>query len=170
MNALREPVLVLNANFEPLNVCTTRRALGLIFSGKAEMIMNGRGTVQTVRADYPRPSIIRIGYMIHRPRPKVKLTKREVFRRDGYTCQYCGTRSGRLTLDHIIPRHLGGQHTWENLVTACAACNLRKGGRLPKQANLNLHDRPSEPRPTAEYLFGSHLEDNQEWRPFLEGW
>lgn len=170
MNALREPVLVLNANFEPLNVCTTRRALGLIFSGKAEMIMNGRGTVQTVRADYPRPSIIRIGYMIHRPRPKVKLTKREVFRRDGYTCQYCGTRSGRLTLDHIIPRHLGGQHTWENLVTACAACNLRKGGRLPKQANLDLHDPPTEPRPTAEYLFGSHLEDNQEWRPFLEGW
>lgn len=170
MDGLREPVLVLNANFEPLNVCTTRRALGLIFSGKAEMIMDGRGTVQTVRADYPRPSIIRIGYMIHRPRPKVKLTKREIFRRDGYTCQYCGTRSGRLTLDHVVPRRVGGQHTWDNLVTACASCNLRKGGRLPNQANLQLHNRPSEPRPTAEYLFGSHLEDNQEWRPFLEGW
>lgn len=170
MDGLREPVLVLNANFEPLNVCTTRRALGLIFSGKAEMIMNGRGTVQTVRAEYPRPSIIRIGYMIRRPRPKVKLTKREVFRRDGYTCQYCGSRSGRLTLDHVMPRHMGGQHTWDNLVTACAGCNLNKGGRSPKQANLKLQNAPAEPRPTAEYLFGSHLDHNQEWRPFLEGW
>lgn len=170
MNGLREPVLVLNANFEPLNVCTIRRAMGLLISGKAEMIMNGRGTIQTVRAHYEKPSIIRIGYMIHRPRPKVKLTKREIFRRDAYTCQYCGTKSGRLTLDHVIPRHLGGQHTWDNLVTACASCNLRKGGRSPKQANLKLFQAPAEPRPTAVYLFGSHLDHNQEWRPFLEGW
>lgn len=170
MNGLGEPVLVLNANFEPLNVCTTRRALGLIISGKAEMIMNGRGTVQTVRREYPRPSIIRIGYMIKRPRPKVKLTKREVFRRDNYTCQYCGTRSGRLTLDHVVPRHMGGQHTWENLVTACASCNLRKGGRSVQQANLQLNRLPMEPRPTAVYLFGTHLKDNREWQAFLEGW
>ncbi|NIV31113.1 MAG: HNH endonuclease, partial [Anaerolineae bacterium] len=75
------------------------------------------------RRDYPRPSVIRIGYMVKRPRPRVRLTKREVFRRDDYTCQYCGSRARTLTLDHIVPRHRGGRHRWENLVAACASCN-----------------------------------------------
>ena len=105
---MNSPVLVLNANFEPLNVCTTRRALGLLVSGKAEMLLNGRGSVHTIRQDYPRPSIIRIDHMIHRPRPRVRLSKREIFRRDNYACQYCGSKTGRLTIDHIIPRHRGG--------------------------------------------------------------
>jgi len=82
MSEMNQPVLVLNANFEPLNVCNTRRAMGLIISGKAEMVANGRGYVRTPRFRYPRPSVIRLGYMIKRPRARVKLTKREVFRRD----------------------------------------------------------------------------------------
>ncbi len=169
-NGMNEPVLVLNANFEPLNVCTTKRAMGLIFSGKAEMIENGRGYIKTVREDYPRPSVIRIGYMIKRPRPRVRLSKREVFRRDQHRCQYCGTRAGRLTLDHVVPKHRGGEHRWDNLVTACAACNLKKGGRSLDQVNMNLLKRPKEPRPTALYLFGNHLQENRDWRHYLEGW
>lgn len=165
-----EPVLVLNANFEPLNVCTTKRAMGLIFSGKAEMIENGRGYIRTVRRNYPRPSVIRIGYMVKRPRPKVRLTKREVFRRDKYTCQYCGARGRRLTLDHVVPRHRGGRHRWENLVAACASCNLRKGGRCLDQVPMDLQKKPREPRADALYLFGNHLSDNQDWRQYLEGW
>ncbi|MGD8750710.1 MAG: HNH endonuclease, partial [Anaerolineales bacterium] len=89
---LLEPVLVLNANFAPLNVCTTRRAMGLIFMGKADLVMNGRGVIKTVSRTYRRPSVIRLGRMVKRPRPRVRLTKREVFRRDGFACQYCGKK------------------------------------------------------------------------------
>jgi 5-methylcytosine-specific restriction endonuclease McrA len=167
---INEPVLVLNANYEPLNVCSTRRAMGLIFSGRAEMIENGRGYIQTVRRAFPRPSVIRIGYMIRRPRPKVRLSKREVFRRDNHTCQYCGVRFGRMTLDHVVPRHLGGSHSWDNLVTACASCNLKKGGRSLDQAPMSLQHAPYEPHASALYVFGLHLDDNDMWRPYLEGW
>src|SRR4030065_1354506 len=101
MNA---PVLVLNANFEPLNVCSTRRALALLLAGKAEILLNGRGYVRTVRLTVPRPSVIRLGYMIRRPRPRVRLTKREVFRRDNHACQYCGRKGARPTIHHVVPR------------------------------------------------------------------
>jgi 5-methylcytosine-specific restriction endonuclease McrA len=114
--------------------------------------------------------VIRLGYMIRKPRPRVRLSKREVFRRDDHSCQYCGARSGRLTIDHVVPRHRGGDHEWANLVTACPACNLRKGGRTLGEAHMALRHQPGEPRPSAMYLFGSHLPSNQEWRQFLEGW
>jgi len=163
-------VLVLNANFEPLNVCDTRRAIGLILNGKAAMVTDGRGYIRTARASYPRPSVIKLEHMVRRPRPRVKLSKREVFRRDNYTCQYCGRQAGHLTIDHVIPRHRGGQHLWDNLVAACPACNRRKGGRTAAEANMHLRHRPSEPAPTAHYLFGRHLADNAEWQSYIEGW
>ena len=121
---MNEPVLVLNANFEPINVCSTRRAIGLILSGKADMVVNGRGHIHTVAQLLPRPSVIRLEMQVHRPRPHVKLTRREVFRRDNYTCQYCGRRDGGLTVDHVVPRHLGGAHTWTNVVAACQSSGL----------------------------------------------
>jgi 5-methylcytosine-specific restriction endonuclease McrA len=167
---MNEPVLVINANYEPLNVCTTRRALGLLLAGKAEMLANGRGYVRTVRLTVPRPSVIRLGIMVKRPAPRVRLTKRELFRRDGHTCQYCGQRASRLTIDHIIPRHRGGEHIWSNLVTACPACNLRKGGRTLREAHMQLLRSPREPRATPTYLFGTLLETNRDWQPYLEGW
>jgi 5-methylcytosine-specific restriction endonuclease McrA len=107
---MHEPVLVLNANFEPLNICNTRRAMGLVLTGKANLVLNGRGEIKTVSRSFPRPSIIRLEKMIKRPRPTIKLNKREILRRDDYTCQYCGMRLGQLTIDHIVPRRLGGQH------------------------------------------------------------
>lgn len=164
------PVLVLNANFEPLNVCDTRRAIGLILMNKATLVMNGRGHIQSVTQSFPAPSIIRLERMIKRPRLSVRLSKREIFRRDGYACQYCGKHPSRLTVDHIIPRHLGGEHTWQNLVTACPSCNLRKGGRLPEQAGMRLLHAPTEPPASALYLFGRYLDNNTEWIPFIEGW
>ena len=167
---MNHPVLVLNANFEPLNVCDTRRALGLIMNGKAEMVANGRGYIHTTRLSYPRPSVIRLEHMVKRPRPRVKLTKREVFRRDNYTCQYCGRQTAHLTIDHVIPRHRGGQHRWDNLVAACPGCNRHKGGRMLVEANMALRHRPAEPVPTAAYLFGRHLADNADWRQYIEGW
>ena len=165
-----EPVLVLNANFEPLNVCTTRRAIGLVLTGKASLVLNGRGVIRTISRVYPRPSVIRLGRMVKRPRPTVRLTKREVLRRDDYTCQYCGKRFPYLTIDHIVPRRLGGQHSWNNLVAACPACNHRKGGRTLEQAQMRLLRTPHEPPSSALYMFARHLRNNQDWIPFIEGW
>jgi 5-methylcytosine-specific restriction endonuclease McrA len=167
---MNEPVLLLNANYAPLNVCTTRRALGLLMAGKAEMLLNGRGFIRTVRQEIPRPSVIRLDYMVKRPRPHVRLTKREVFRRDDYRCQYCGVHAHRLTLDHVIPRHQGGEYSWSNLVTACEACNLKKGGRNLTAAHMKLLREPKEPLANALYLYGTHLTENQDWLSFLEGW
>lgn len=164
------PVLVLNANFEPINVCNIRRAVGLVISGKAMLVLNGRGEIRTVSRSYPRPSIIRLERMVKRPRPRVKLTKREILRRDDYTCQYCGLRSSSLTIDHVIPRHMGGEHRWENLVTACPSCNHRKGGRTLDQSQMRLLHPPKEPPTNANYIFARHLKDNIEWLPFVEGW
>lgn len=167
---MHEPVLVLNANFEPINVCSTRRALGLVLNGKASLVLNGRGEVCSVSRSFPKPSVIRLDKMIKRPRPTVHLTKREILRRDNYTCQYCGQRVPYLTIDHVIPRRLGGTHSWQNLVAACPACNHRKGGRTAEQAQMRLLRPPQEPPSSAQYLFARHLHDNTEWLPFIQGW
>jgi 5-methylcytosine-specific restriction endonuclease McrA len=167
MNA---PVLVLNANFEPLNVCDTRRALGLILTGKANLVVNGRGVIRTVSQEIPRPSVIRLEAMVQRPRPSVKLTRREIFRRDNYTCQYCGRRSGEMTVDHVLPRHLGGEHVWTNVVTACPACNHQKGGRRLEESGMKLIRLPQEPPSSAFYIFGRHLIENVDWEPYIRGW
>lgn len=167
MNA---PVLLLNINYEPLNICSTRRALGLLTTGKAGLLLNGRGHIRTVRLSIPRPSVIRLEYMVKRPRARVKLSKQEIFRRDSFTCQYCGKKAKGLTIDHIIPRHRGGEHSWSNLVTACPECNRKKGGRTLQEAKMTLLRIPHEPVATAVYLYGSYLHHNEEWQSYLQGW
>jgi 5-methylcytosine-specific restriction endonuclease McrA len=163
-------VLVLNANYEPLNVCTTRRAMGLLMLDKAVIVSNGRGVIRTPSRSYPRPSVIRLGYMVRRPRPRVKLTKQEVFQRDNHTCQYCGRTGVRLTIDHVVPRHKGGEYSWTNLVTACADCNRIKGGKMTRDTGLALLRQPFEPPASAAYLYRRFLRANQEWKPYLDGW
>lgn len=165
-----EAVLVLNANFEPINVCDMKRAIGLIMTDKASMVVNGRGYIQSVQQMFPRPSIIRLQKMVIRPRPQIKLTRREVFRRDGYTCQYCGKNTLDLTIDHVIPRHLGGEHIWTNVVAACSVCNHRKGGRTLVESGMRLLRQPKEPPSSAIYIYGRHLKENSEWESFLKGW
>lgn len=167
---LTAPVLILNANYEPLNVCSTKRALSLIFADKASLVLNGRGFIQTVSNKYPAPSIIRLDHMIRRPRPIVNLSKQEVFRRDNFTCQYCGRKAVNLTIDHVIPKHLGGSHSWTNLVTACPGCNHKKGGKTIDQANMKLLRQPQAPDASAVYRFGRYLNANQDWLPFIRGW
>jgi 5-methylcytosine-specific restriction endonuclease McrA len=167
---LQDQVLVLNANFEPINVCSTRRALGLILTGKASLVLNGRGEIKTVRNIYPRPSVIRLEKMVRRPRPVIRLTKREILRRDNFTCQYCGMPCIHLTVDHVKPRHAGGEHSWTNLVAACPSCNHRKGSRTLEQSGMKLLRIPTEPPSSATYLFARHLHNNQEWLSYIEGW
>jgi 5-methylcytosine-specific restriction endonuclease McrA len=165
-----ENVLVLNANFEPLNVCNIRRAVCLMVLEKAALIKNGRGEIHTINKTFPRPSIIRLQAMVHKPRAKVKLTRREVFRRDNYTCQYCGSTNRDLTIDHINPKHLGGLHSWLNVVTACAYCNHKKGGRTLQQSSMRLMKVAQEPPSSAIYIYDHYLKIYDDWEPFLQGW
>jgi 5-methylcytosine-specific restriction endonuclease McrA len=167
---LGAPVLVLNRNYQPVNVCNVKRAVVMLFMDKAEVVENGRGVIRTPASAFPCPSVIRLAYMVRRPRPRVKLTKREILRRDDYTCQYCGRRATHLTVDHVVPRHRGGEHDWANLVSACPACNLAKGGRTPREAGMLLRREPREPYASVDYLFSRYLSENVEWRKFVVGW
>lgn len=134
------------------------------------MVMDGRGVVRTVSRSYPKPSIIRLQQVIKRPRPCVKLSKQEIFRRDQFKCQYCGKESRDLTVDHVLPQHLGGEATWSNLVTACKSCNHKKGGHTLEQSGLKLQNKPVQPPTSAAYLFRKYLNAYQEWEPFIQGW
>jgi 5-methylcytosine-specific restriction endonuclease McrA len=164
-------VLVLNQNYEPLNVCNVRRAILLVFDGKAEVLeANGR-VVHSATLAFPAPSVIRMVYLIHRPRPRVKLTRREVFIRDGYTCQYCGKQCHDLTIDHVVPRSRGGPHSWDNLVSACKPCNHRKGGKLLADTRMALRKEPREPRAGRYYTIERRVEGavTHQWTKFLPG-
>ncbi len=167
---MNEPVLVLNANFQPINVTSTYRAINMVLAEKATLILNGRGVIHSVSQTFPLPSVIRLKEMIKRPRPIVKLTRKEIFRRDNFTCQYCGRQLSNLTIDHVIPRHLGGETIWSNVVTACPRCNHLKGGMTPEQSGMYPQKKPKRPPNTATYLFGKHLRQNREWKDFLVGW
>ena len=167
---MNEPVLVLNANFQPINVTSTYRAINMVLSEKAMLIKNGRGVIHSVSQTFPLPSVIRLKEMIKRPRPIVKLTRKEIFRRDNYCCQYCGRHTSNLTVDHVIPRRLGGETRWNNVVAACPRCNHLKGGMTPEQSGMYPIKMPKNPPNNAAYLFGKHLGQNQEWEAFLDGW
>ena len=164
-------VLVLNQNYEPLNICNVRRAIVLVFDGKAEVLEEYDFALHSAASEYVSPSVIRLVYMIKRPRPKVKLTRKEIFIRDEHTCQYCGRRSSDLTLDHIHPRSKGGPHTWLNLVSACKQCNHRKGGKSLAEARMKLLRQPFEPKPGAYYTIERRVDSgiNPDWEKFLPG-
>ncbi len=165
---VNHPVLVLNQSYEPLAVCRARRAIVLIFQGKAEMLENGLGYFHAVDREVPIPSVIRLDKMVRRPRRDRKMSRYEIFNRDKYTCQYCGEQSRHLTLDHVIPRFRGGQHTWENVVSACMECNRRKAGRTPKEANMKLKREPAPP--TGSHLFvipHQYINHREEWQKYF---
>lgn len=140
-------VLVLNATYEPINVCTVRRAAVLLLKAKAEIIEHGSWELRSEHTSLPRPVVIRLVSYVNVPRDthRRKITRRAVFARDGWTCQYCGARSN-LTVDHVIPRSKGGASSWENIVASCAPCNRRKGDHLPAQANMHPRRKPATPQ------------------------
>ena len=162
-------VLVLNQNYEPLNICNARRAFVLVDRGKAEVLEQSSIGFRTPSAILPRPSVIKLAYMVKRPRPQVRLSRREIFMRDDYTCQYCGTRSRDLTLDHVVPKHRGGGHSWDNLVSACRACNHRKGSKTVDEARMRLRRPPRRPQPVQYFLWVQRLNGPayETWLKFL---
>jgi len=168
MSAIDRNVLVLNSDYLPLNVCNVRRAVVLLEKEKAMTVELDGVLLRSERRSLRAPSVIRLSYHVKRPRPVVKLTRREVLARDDHACQYCGKRGNDLTIDHILPRHRGGQHTWENVVTACKHCNHRKGGRTVSEARMALLRPPFRPPATPRYLFSSYIRSGERsWLKFL---
>src|SRR3954452_6099653 len=141
-------VLVLNATFEPINVCTVRRAVVLLLKAKAELLEEWEEQLRSGSCTVPRPAVIRLVSYVRVPRDthRRKITRRAVFARDGWACQYCGSRS-QLTVDHVIPRSKGGLSSWDNIVASCAPCNRRKGDHLPRQVGMHPRTKPRTPRP-----------------------
>lgn len=140
--------LVLDPGFTPIKVISWRRALCLMFLEKAEVLASYEREVRSVTRSFAAPSVVRLLGAV-RPGPQVvRFSRKNVYLRDGFRCQYCGVVYGdhELTLDHVVPRVFGGKTSWTNVVTACGACNRRKGGRTPEQAGLPLRTKPARPR------------------------
>jgi len=140
---------VLNASYEPINVCTVRRAAVLVLKDRAEILERGDWALHAENLTLPRPMVIRLKTYVRIPRDahRRKITRRAVFARDRWTCQYCGQERSNLTVDHVIPRSKGGGSGWENIVTCCAPCNRRKGDRLPARAGMHPLTAPRAPNP-----------------------
>ena len=142
---MAQQVLVLNATYEPINVCSLQRAVVLVLKNKAEVLERAARKLRSATASHAYPLVIRLVYFVRVPRHESrKISRRAVFARDGYECQYCGAAS-HLTMDHVIPRSRGGGSSWDNVVTSCAPCNLRKGNRLLRHSGLALRRRPRQP-------------------------
>jgi 5-methylcytosine-specific restriction endonuclease McrA len=164
-----QQVLVLNASYEPLNVCSVRRAHVLVFKGRAEVIEELPQRLHAATDTYPWPHVIRLLRYVRVPRAvQRKISRRALFARDGWRCVYCGSSSTRLTLDHVVPRSRGGESSWENVVTSCAPCNLRKGDRLLHEADMKLLIAPRAPTPVL-FIHLAAPRIPQRWEQYLVG-
>ncbi len=166
-------VLVLNASYEPLNLISMRRAILLLIKDKAEIIEATDRMIRAASTELPQPLVIRLRRYIKLPHHlSLPLTRRLVYARDQYTCQYCGGQfpASQLTLDHVIPKSRGGQKIWENIVTACKRCNQKKGNRTPQEAHMHLMRQPYRPRYIAlVWLKASHAR-HPAWEKYISGW
>jgi 5-methylcytosine-specific restriction endonuclease McrA len=162
-------VLVLNASYEPLNVCSVRRAHVLVFKGKAEVLEEHELPLHSATTTFPRPHVIRLVTYVRVPRAaQRKISRRALFARDGWSCVYCGTSGGRLTLDHVVPRSRGGNHEWANVVSACRRCNHVKADRTVSDLGWRMQP-PREPVGTAWRILSTGRSDPR-WAPYLSAY
>ena len=160
-------VLVLNQSYEPICICSVQKAVVLVYLAKAEIVATADGRViRSVNATFPFPSVIRLGQYKRVPFRNIILSRKNVLRRDGHRCQYCGSTSPPITVDHVVPRALGGIDTWENLVAACIRCNNMKGHRTPEKAGLHLRSVPRRPSHVS-FIIHSVSNLDERWRPYL---
>jgi 5-methylcytosine-specific restriction endonuclease McrA len=183
---LNSSVLVLNRSYLPIHVTSVRRAFALIYQNLACAVNDryetfdfeswrrvraglGCDVIGTPSGSIRVPRVIVLRAFDRVPKRHARYSRANIFRRDRFTCQYCGGRPGRddLNLDHVIPRSLGGRTSWENVVCSCVECNRRKGGRTPEQARLELRRRPARPRWTPLMNVSATGTRYEEWRPFL---
>jgi 5-methylcytosine-specific restriction endonuclease McrA len=139
-------VLVLNASYEPIHICTARRAITLVLKGAAVVEECSAYTIRTPQIAIPVPSVVRLRAYRRMPRFNRAVSRKGILLRDAHSCQYCGARfpAAELTLDHVIPRSRAGVSTWENLVACCVPCNNRKGNRTPQEAGMRLVAQPRQ--------------------------
>lgn len=160
-------VLVLNTTYEPINICSTRRAVILLLKNKADVLETDGPDIRAESFALPRPVVIKLRDYVAVPRgDRRRLSRRVVLARDGHRCQYCGS-TRHLTLDHVIPRSRGGPTSWDNIVTSCSQCNTRKGDRLPAEIDMVPRVRPRAPRLT-DFLTASPNTVPDGWIPYLE--
>jgi 5-methylcytosine-specific restriction endonuclease McrA len=165
-----QQVLVLNSSYEPLNVCTVRRAYVLVYKGRAEVIEEYEQPLHSATDTYSRPHVIRLLAYVRIPRAvKRKISRQALFARDGWRCGYCGTSTGKLTLDHIVPRSRGGESVWENVVASCVPCNRRKGDRLLAETEMALRVSPRPPMPVVFIKLAATTVPST-WRPYLRNY
>jgi 5-methylcytosine-specific restriction endonuclease McrA len=196
-SALDASVLVLNKLFMAVHIISVRRAFCLLCKDLAEVVSLEDGQyatydfetwrevseyraqnfrredddwVRTVSTQIQVPRVIRLLGYEKLPKATVKFNRRNIFARDNNQCQYCGRKfpTTELSLDHIIPRSQGGQSTWENIVCACVSCNVRKGGRTPKQAHMSLIRKPEKPKRSPLLNLKLTHSKYQSWRTFLD--
>jgi len=166
-NMINQRVLVLNQNYEPLSVCTVKRAVVLTFLGKADIVESCDGKkIRSPSTVFPLPSVVRLGFYVRVPGKRIMLSRKNVLKRDGHRCQYCGTTNGPLTVDHVLPKIYGGNDSWENLVCACTKCNSIKGDKTPEQAGLKLLRKPRKPNHITFIQQFIGISD-QRWRRYL---
>jgi 5-methylcytosine-specific restriction endonuclease McrA len=150
-----------------VNVCSIRRALVLLLKGRAESIETDGEVIHSERAAFPSPLIIRLNQYVRVPRGDARrLSRRAVLARDGFRCQYCGN-TRHLTIDHIVPRSRGGSTSWDNVVTSCAPCNVRKGSCLPHEVGMAPSRKPRPPAP-GDFVVAAQRVVPEAWRPYLE--
>ncbi|MFQ5709425.1 MAG: HNH endonuclease [bacterium] len=167
---MNRQVLVLNASYEPIHVCGVQRAIILIVKGVARSEEVTRDVMRSPSTVLPVPAVIRLVHYVSIPYRKKVYSKKHIYLRDNYTCQYCGkiAPANDLTLDHILPQSRGGKSVWANLVTSCKRCNTRKGNQTPKEAGLNLLKKP-KPLTSLFYLqlVRYKARDNEHWKKYL---
>lgn len=169
--AMQTPVLVLNASYEPINICGARRALVLVLKGVATTEEERNFSLHAARVNIPMPSVIRLLEYRRIPHQTRALSRKNILLRDRNTCQYCGIvlTAGELTLDHVIPRSRGGQSTWENLVACCHSCNRRKGNSMLHELDEIKLQR--EPRPfslhTSRHIMRMIGSSDARWKKYL---
>ena len=161
-------VLILNASFEPLHVCSVKRAIALLMLDVAVRVEDADAVLRTPTRAVPVPSVVRLKRYVRRPhRQRVAFNRRNLFRRDDHRCQYCGRHGSDLTLDHVVPRSRGGPTNWENVVACCRSCNAKKRDRTPEEAHMDLARKPLAPRFVFTSAYGLIQDVDPIWRRYL---
>ena len=144
-----------------------QKAVILLFLHKAELVVShARRSIRSVSCTYPFPSVIRLNSYKRVPYKGIMLSRKNIIRRDGHRCQYCGSTAGQLTVDHIVPKALGGKDSWENLITACLPCNNKKGNRTPERAGFTMLSVPRRPSHVS-FLRHAMPRVDDLWKPYL---
>ncbi len=162
-----DKVLLLNASYEPLNICSWRRALILIIKGKADEIEHNGCLINN---SIPAPLVIKLRYYVAVPYTELPFNKKNVLHRDNHTCQYCGKKDKNLSADHVIPKSKGGESSWENVVAACFLCNNKKANKTPQEAGMKLLKSPEKPSNYIKFELTKQSEDILEyWQKYIAG-